>query len=153
MSRFARTFLAYSSPCLFAGILWRKDPKILLSVSKDCSLYQHIFKDAYRPADQVNPIAMDLNLFGDVAIAASDRILSETTDPSLANYKPNNYTTTRLPFMFRRGQSKSEQFQIASSTFHVFQNTSEKVRNVYIGYALAVYNSDFYTKSIRLQIN
>ncbi|KAG1698554.1 GATOR complex protein WDR24 [Nymphon striatum] len=108
------------------GILWRKDPKILLSVSKDCSLYQHVFKDAYRPADHVNPVAMDLNSVGDIALATSDRILGEIVPSVQSNARPSVQSNSKIPFMFRRMQKKSDLFKIATSSFYVFQEKSEK---------------------------
>ena len=36
---------------------------------QDCTLVQHVFKDATRPADQANPQGISLNSSGDVAFA------------------------------------------------------------------------------------
>ena len=49
------------------GIVWKKsDPHVFYSSSKDGMLYQHIFKDANRPADKVVPSGLDMNLSGNV---------------------------------------------------------------------------------------
>lgn len=57
------------------GVVWKNDPHIFLTSSKDNSLYQHIFKDAVRPADYANPIGMDINIRGDILHACSDKVL------------------------------------------------------------------------------
>ncbi len=47
---------------------------MLLSSSKDCTVYQHMFKDAKRPADEMNPVGFDISVHGDVLSAMSEKI-------------------------------------------------------------------------------
>lgn len=62
---------------MIAGIVWKpSDPHIFFSSSKDCTLYQHIFKDAVRPADKANPVALDISVMGDVALATNEKLVS-----------------------------------------------------------------------------
>ncbi len=59
----------------FVGIVWKqKDPHVFYSSSKDCTLYQHMFRDAARPGDNANPVGVDINIRGDVASACSDKL-------------------------------------------------------------------------------
>ena len=57
------------------GIVWKhKDPHIFFSSSKDCTVYQHMFKDAKRPGDEANPVGIDISVTGEVASAMSDKL-------------------------------------------------------------------------------
>ncbi len=57
------------------GIVWKhNDPHVFLSSSKDYSLYQHMFRDATRPADNANPVGLGFSITGDVAHASSDKL-------------------------------------------------------------------------------
>lgn len=60
------------------GIVWRHqhDPYFLLSGSKDSTLYQHMFKDASRPVDRANPEGLCFGLFGDLAFAAKESLMT-----------------------------------------------------------------------------
>ena len=56
------------------GIQWKAhDPYLFFSSSKDSTLYQHLFKDALRPADTANPVGLDIGLGGNMAHATSDK--------------------------------------------------------------------------------
>ena len=60
---------------MVTGIVWKhNDPHVFLSSSKDSTLYQHMFRDATRPADNANPIGVDINICGDIAHASSDKL-------------------------------------------------------------------------------
>ncbi|EDO45890.1 predicted protein, partial [Nematostella vectensis] len=66
------------------GIMWRqtsrgKDPHVFLSCSKDCTLYQHVFSDAYHPADHAPPMAVALNISGDISFAMCDKSITNNT--------------------------------------------------------------------------
>ncbi|CAH1788742.1 unnamed protein product, partial [Owenia fusiformis] len=59
------------------GIVWKQnDPHVFLSSSKDCTLWQHMFKDASRPANSANPVGLSINIRGDVSHAFSDKLVS-----------------------------------------------------------------------------
>lgn len=59
---------------IYLGIIWRKDdPHVLYSSSRDCYLYQHVFKDAKRPADELVPAGLDMSIHGDISYATLDK--------------------------------------------------------------------------------
>ena len=63
-----------------AGIVWKHgDPHTFLSSSKDCMLYQHLFRDATRPADAANPVGIDINPTGSILYASSDKLAPTST--------------------------------------------------------------------------
>ncbi|CAH1396374.1 unnamed protein product [Nezara viridula] len=51
------------------GIAWRGSPDVLLTTSRDCTLYQHTFKDAVYPALHSNQKALDISPSGEIAFA------------------------------------------------------------------------------------
>ncbi|XP_023244800.1 GATOR complex protein WDR24-like [Centruroides sculpturatus] len=104
------------------GFVWRQDPQILLSTSKDCTLYQHVFRDAKRPADQATPIGLDINNFGDISFAASERII----DDGSASIKGSNYSSTKLPVFFRKVPNPADQFRSALSSMLYFKNSKNE---------------------------
>lgn len=50
-----------------------KDPHVMLSGSKDSYLYQHVFRDAKRPGEELVPAGLDLSVYGTVGHANSDK--------------------------------------------------------------------------------
>lgn len=48
------------------GISWKADPHVLLSTSKDSTIFKHAFKDAQRPNDHANPQGATNNYKGDL---------------------------------------------------------------------------------------
>ncbi|OWF39356.1 WD repeat-containing protein 24 [Mizuhopecten yessoensis] len=89
-------------------IVWKKeDPHMFYSCSKDCTLYQHVFKDAKRPADHVTPSGIDMNLDYTVSHAHGERTLS--TD---------KHSSGKLS-IFHKKPSRSDHFTQAYSTLHV----------------------------------
>uniref|UniRef100_A0A803WBB0 GATOR2 complex protein WDR24 n=1 Tax=Ficedula albicollis TaxID=59894 RepID=A0A803WBB0_FICAL len=93
------------------GIVWRHlhDPYFLLSGSKDSTLYQHIFKDASQPIDRANPEGLCYSLYGDLAFAAKESLVS-----SDSNRKPY-IGDRRHPIFFKRKLDPTEQFEYISS--------------------------------------
>lgn len=58
----------------FVGIIWRKDdPHVLYSCSRDFYLFQHVFKDAKRPADELVPAGLDMSIHGDISYATLEK--------------------------------------------------------------------------------
>ena len=128
------------------GFAWKNDPHVLLSTSKDGTLYQHFFESAFRPSNHYNPIGLSINPSGDVAFASSDVILKNsvltnkelvkthslgpnsiisssgvispmtTTGSSL-----NNYSSVRLSSLFRKPPDLSEQFRNAVSSLMLYK--------------------------------
>lgn len=104
------------------GIVWRHqhDPHFLLSGSKDSTLYQHMFKDALRPVDKANPEGLCFGLFGDLAFAAKESLIS-----SDANRKPYPGGDRRYPIFFFKKPDPTEQFAHVSSALSVFETDLE----------------------------
>ncbi|XP_056389997.1 GATOR complex protein WDR24 [Hyla sarda] len=102
------------------GIVWRHlhDPYFLLSGSKDSTLYQHIFRDARRPIDRANPEGLCYGLFGDLAFAAKESLISSSSSSHDSNRKPYD---RRHPIFFLRKQDPMEQFENISSGLMVFE--------------------------------
>lgn len=104
------------------GIVWRHqhDPYFLLSGSKDSTLYQHMFKDASRPVDRANPEGLCFGLFGDLAFAAKESLISCD-----ANRKPYPGGDRRYPIFFFKKPDLTEQFAHVSSALSVFESSLE----------------------------
>lgn len=62
---------------ILLGIVWKKDDgHTFYSSGKDNFLYQHVFKDAIRPADKVVPDGLDVSVIGHVTQATKDKTKS-----------------------------------------------------------------------------
>ncbi|XP_041134014.1 GATOR complex protein WDR24-like isoform X1 [Polyodon spathula] len=110
------------------GIVWRHlhDPGFLLSGSKDSTLYQHKFKDASRPVDKANPEGLCFGLFGDLAFAAKESLISGGGD---SNRKPyGGGGDRRYPIFFFKKPDLTEQFAHVSSALSVFETDLESSR-------------------------
>lgn len=107
------------------GIVWRHqhEPHFLLSGSKDSTLYQHMFKDATRPVDKANPEGLCFGLFGDLAFAAKESLIS-----SDANRKPYPGGDRRYPIFFFKKPDPTEQFAHVSSALSVFETDLDSNR-------------------------
>ncbi|XP_077978398.1 GATOR2 complex protein WDR24-like isoform X2 [Glandiceps talaboti] len=105
------------------GIVWRHDPHIFLSGSKDLTLYQHVFRDAKRPAETANPVGVDINIFGDVCHAASDILGGGNNNRGTSTA---SYSSTKLPAFFRKNPEPEEQTRAVCSTVNMFKNQDLK---------------------------
>lgn len=92
------------------GVAWRGQPHIFLSTSRDCTLYQHTFKDAIRPASNANPQGISLNCLGDVLFATS------------VNH--NISAAKKFPPILKKQQSHSDKFCHVSSVLRQFLSKS-----------------------------
>ncbi|XP_028823018.1 GATOR2 complex protein WDR24 isoform X2 [Denticeps clupeoides] len=101
------------------GIVWRHqhDPQVLLSGSKDSTLYQHAFKDASRPIDRANPEGLCFGLLGDLAFAAKESLVGGE-----AGRKPYPTGDRRHPIFFFKKPDVTEQFAQVSSVLNVFES-------------------------------
>jgi WD40 repeat protein len=52
-----------------SGVAWKEDPHVFLSSGRDCTLYQHTFDYASRPASKANPQGVSLNNKGEILYA------------------------------------------------------------------------------------
>ncbi|XP_073969024.1 WD repeat domain 24 isoform X1 [Rhodnius prolixus] len=94
------------------GITWRSDPNLCLTTSRDCTLYQHVFKDAIYPALHANPQALAISPQGNVAFACRVNI---------SHSKPS-----KIPGIFRRATNNSEEFRQAQSVLTVYTRQANK---------------------------
>ncbi|XP_043926547.1 GATOR complex protein WDR24 [Protopterus annectens] len=103
------------------GIVWRHqhNPYFLLSGSKDSTIYQHMIRDASRPIDRANPEGLCYGLFGELAFAAKESLIS-----SDCNRKP--YSSDKRPtiFFFKKSDP-TEPFTNVSSALTVFETDLE----------------------------
>ncbi|XP_054288294.1 GATOR complex protein WDR24-like [Macrosteles quadrilineatus] len=86
------------------GIAWRGDPHVLLTTGRDSTLYQHVFKDAVRPAEKANPAGISFNSIGDLAVACKSSVV--------------NNKTNKVSSLLRRAPVTSEDFCQANSWLH-----------------------------------
>ncbi|XP_074659369.1 GATOR2 complex protein WDR24-like isoform X2 [Tubulanus polymorphus] len=105
------------------SIIWKHDPHVFLSASKDCTIYQHMFRDAVRPADHANPIGIDINIYGRLSHASSDKLLGVSGSKSIAS----NHSQTKLPSFFKKIPDRSEMFTVVSSSLFLFDNLDKSL--------------------------
>uniref|UniRef100_A0A673HXU8 GATOR2 complex protein WDR24 n=1 Tax=Sinocyclocheilus rhinocerous TaxID=307959 RepID=A0A673HXU8_9TELE len=106
------------------GIVWRHqhDPYFLLSGSKDSTLYQHMFKDASRPVDHANPEGLCFGLFGDLAFAAKESLMTAPQSVGDVGRKTYPGGDRRYPIFFFKKPDVTEQFAQVSSALSVFES-------------------------------
>uniref|UniRef100_A0A0A9YPZ5 GATOR2 complex protein WDR24 n=1 Tax=Lygus hesperus TaxID=30085 RepID=A0A0A9YPZ5_LYGHE len=103
------------------GIAWRGDPNVCLTTSRDCTLYQHVFKDATYPAAQVNPHALAVSPQGHIAFACK--------------VTPSTVKGSKIQGILRRTTTSSEEFWQVSSTLNFLECTRNKDMNWLIQFA------------------
>lgn len=103
------------------GIVWRHqhNPYFLLSGSKDSTIYQHMIRDASRPIDRANPEGLCYGLFGELAFAAKESLIS-----SDCNRKPYGADKRHTIFFFKKSDP-TEPFTNVSSALTVFETDLE----------------------------
>lgn len=97
------------------GVVWRRQPHVFLSTSRDCTLYQHVFRDALRPANNANPQGVSLNIMGDVMYAT--------------RINPSTSSVKKFPPTLKKQQSHIEKFCQATSTLCQFLSKNHKEVN------------------------
>lgn len=109
-----RPFIPYASfnehSNVTTGISWKADPHVLLSTSKDSTIFKHAFKDAHRPSDRANPQGATMNYKGDFIYSYK-----------MKNPPTNNATTSSFRAALLSGGRKlnepiEDQFHMARST-------------------------------------
>ncbi|XP_023322719.1 GATOR complex protein WDR24 [Eurytemora carolleeae] len=86
-------------------IAWRGDPHIMISTSKDGTLFHHVFTDAARPGDKANPVGLSMNSRGEITHASRHMVRADNAIiPLLGNkMQRKNIPLTEL---FRMCKSK-----------------------------------------------
>ncbi|KAH7967367.1 hypothetical protein HPB49_024314 [Dermacentor silvarum] len=104
------------------GFAWRNSPGVLLSTSKDSTLFQHVMGDAIKPATHADSLSVAhvLNPSGDLAFASSDRFFAEQTNRSRPG--PVHPASARFPAVFKKTTNLGDKFSHAQSTLCVFVN-------------------------------
>jgi len=96
-------------------IAWRGDPHVMISTSKDGTLYHHDFADAARPGDRANPVGLCLNGRGDI------------THASRYVPRPNKSITLPGNKIYRKNVQMSELFRMCKSKLVVHSLASKDV--------------------------
>uniref|UniRef100_A0A2C9LCJ3 GATOR2 complex protein WDR24 n=1 Tax=Biomphalaria glabrata TaxID=6526 RepID=A0A2C9LCJ3_BIOGL len=94
-------------------IEWRDDCHTFLSCGRDGNIIQHVFADAKRPADKINPIGVDISSNGYIGVASI--IKKEHINSSSGKSKKI---------------SKSRQFTEAHSGLHVYSDWDEAQKTI-----------------------
>ncbi|OQV16163.1 WD repeat-containing protein 24 [Hypsibius exemplaris] len=92
---------------LVTCLVWKLDPNIIISGSRDGLLSQFVTKDACRPADKLNPVGLDIGSSGDLALACSNRILQGYGRKS---------GKQKLQNMFKEELSIAEEFRLNATS-------------------------------------
>lgn len=94
------------------GIAWRGDPNVLLTTSRDCTLYQHVFKYAEYPAQHSNPQALAISPSGEIAFGSKVNV---------GQSKPN-----KIQGILRKSGSGNDEFWQANSALLLFKRVFNK---------------------------
>ena len=103
-------------------IIWHKESEMLLSCSKDCTLYQHVFQDALRPAEHAPPVGLGVSIKGDICNACSDQIEGPSADLrriSVSN-RPSSHQVHAMPAFFKKAPSTEYDFKSVHSTLSLY---------------------------------
>ncbi|XP_053659175.1 GATOR complex protein WDR24 [Anopheles marshallii] len=104
------------------GIAFKgNDRHVLLSTSKDSTIFKHVFKDAARPAMRANPQGANFNYKGDLLYAYEMKLIPPPAPSSLLSQG------TALLGSRQKSSSSADQFHLAKSNL---SNFSTKTINV-----------------------
>ncbi|KAJ8939609.1 hypothetical protein NQ318_012332 [Aromia moschata] len=104
-----------------SGVAWRSDPHVFLSSGRDCTLYQHSFNDASRPASKANPQGVSMNKMGEVLYAKKVPSFNSSN-----NTNSNSLTRATVGIMRKISTTQSiDQFHQASSMLHQFSHINK----------------------------
>ncbi|KAJ8910391.1 hypothetical protein NQ315_003512 [Exocentrus adspersus] len=104
-----------------SGVAWRGDPHVFLSSGRDCTVYQHSFNDALRPASKANPQGVSLNRMGEILYSRKN------TNNNNSNNNNNNNSLAKATAGIIRKISTSQsadQFHQASSVLLQFKHVN-----------------------------
>lgn len=111
-------------------ICFKGVPDVLLSTSKDSTIYKHLMKDAQHPADASNPQSSTINFKGDFLFVSKVK-----PKPSVSPILPSSGSTTKLNFLKKTSidtvdsasLEKFDTFHLAKSSLHYFTMDSVEV--------------------------
>ncbi|KXJ67822.1 GATOR2 complex protein WDR24 [Aedes albopictus] len=112
-----RPFIPYASfnehSNVTTGIAFKgNDSHILLSTSKDSTIFKHVFKDASRPAIKANPQGASFNFKGDLLYAYKIKLVGPPTPPPVQK--------TSLLGSRQKTPPSTDQFHLAKSSLYHF---------------------------------
>jgi len=96
-------------------IVWRHDPDVMLSCSKDRTIRQHIMSEADRPASKAPPVAHSLSANGRICYAFANTSTKNVQKAS--GLKP--VTPIQSPAFFKKPPSSQSDFYLASSSMNM----------------------------------
>lgn len=127
-----RPFIPYASfnehTNVTTDICFKGVPDVLLSTSKDSTIYKHATKDAQHPAATANPQSGSINYRGDLLF------VSKTKSKPAAPAIPTSNSATKLNFLKKPTQdtvdsadaSSADSFHLAKSSLHYFTMESNE---------------------------
>lgn len=100
-------------------IIFKGVPDILLSTSKDSTIYKHLTKDAQHPADASNPQSSSINFKGDFLFVSKVK-----PKPSVSPIIPSSGSTTKLHFLKKASIDTVDAASLEKfDTFHQVKST------------------------------
>ncbi|XP_019871139.2 GATOR complex protein WDR24 isoform X2 [Aethina tumida] len=110
-----------------SGVAWKGDPHVFLSSGRDCTLYQHLFNDASRPASKANPHGISFNKEGEILFAQKVQTNNFASTPSTnALTKATNLmrkiSTTQSFDTFHQASSTLQQFMASNHHDHLSES-------------------------------
>ncbi|XP_015908110.1 GATOR2 complex protein WDR24 isoform X2 [Parasteatoda tepidariorum] len=125
-----RPFVPLASFCkhkdVVTGFAWRS-PKLLLTTSKDCKLFQHSFTDADKPADRANPVGLNIDPWGDIGYAFNKNNLKETTI-SVKGYP--NFSVSKILPSGRKSSSAHDRYKTCLSALVILEDQKQQVMSM-----------------------
>lgn len=113
------------------GIIWNKESDVLLSCSKDCTLYQHVFQDALRPADHAPPVGLGVSSRGDVCNACSNQKEQNADQRKMSLNRPLSHQVPAMPAFFKKAPLAEYDFKSVHSTLSLY-NCEEMLNEICI---------------------
>ncbi|XP_031630571.1 GATOR complex protein WDR24 isoform X2 [Contarinia nasturtii] len=131
-----RPFIPYASfnehSNVTTGIAWKADPYVLLSTSKDSTIFKHAFKDAQKPSNHANPQGTTFNYRGDFIYSFKTKN-QPTNNTSSNSFRAALMSGTRMSGS-KINEPVEDQFHIARSS--VVNYTSKPMKDVCQGQTL-----------------
>lgn len=102
------------------GIEWY-DQNVFLTSGKDGNIYQHVFKDAKKPAETSNPVGLSMSLHGD--IFHTSVLSGKNTGQRGSSF---NDTSVKRPMFFRRHDRAADSFVTYESNLMFYELQSDR---------------------------
>ena len=113
------------------GIIWHKDPDVILSSSKDKLLYHHAIVDAQRPAENAAQVALSFSSNGLIAHATPDNSIMRRTKQN-SEYL-NKVSTQTLGFLFQSSAAEFKPVQSSLTLGECYETESSHSNEALLG--------------------